>query len=521
MKLSKKQEIADKIWTEEDCNLLVDSVAGSGKTTSILHLVRKTNGLVLMLAFNKSIQLELERKTAEYKHIKTMTLHGLGFLAIRTHIGGHIKVNKGKNYLISKKLREFIPSYFKSLSWKKQVELNHYLNDLNDTARMFMTEDLKEIKTHMRDMGKPNSIILSKKVVPKTKKEITECKRKDTILTVEENYYKITEQILWDLYLYMRNTIRTEIDFLDMIYIPVVMNLDIPLKPEYLSIDECQDLNFCQHKFIDKIISQPQFKKWLAFGDFRQSIYSFAGALSNSFEMFREKENVKEVDLNICYRCAENIITEANNIYPIMKPFRKEKGKVEIYEDYSKVKYEPNSMIICRNQAPLLELFFYLVSQDVSCYLKGEDFISGIINYLKPFKNSLFSRFQNELEDEVAKLKTKTSEQDRIKYYVFSEKLNILQLIRVNLNVGHKYIKEVIPMLEAMFEVREDAITLCTIHKAKGLESDTVYWLHPELIPNKFAVSDDQLKQEENLKYVAVTRAKNKLVIIKEKKEDE
>ena len=54
---------------------------------------------------------------------------------------------------------------------------------------------------------------------------------------------------------------------------------------------------------------------------------------------------------------------------------------------------------------------------------------------------------------------------------------------------------------------RVDSIVLCTIHKAKGLESEIVYVLNENLIPSPMARSEQQLKQEQNLKYVARTRA--------------
>jgi superfamily I DNA/RNA helicase len=57
-------------------------------------------------------------------------------------------------------------------------------------------------------------------------------------------------------------------------------------------------------------------------------------------------------------------------------------------------------------------------------------------------------------------------------------------------------------------------VCLSTIHKSKGLENETVHILCPELIPSKFAVQDWELKQEENLRYVAITRAKSKLIYL-------
>ena len=57
----------------------------------------------------------------------------------------------------------------------------------------------------------------------------------------------------------------------------------------------------------------------------------------------------------------------------------------------------------------------------------------------------------------------------------------------------------------------EDTITLCTIHKSKGLEADYVYILNEFLIPSPFSKSAEQRQQENNLKYVARTRAKKGL----------
>ena len=80
-----------------------------------------------------------------------------------------------------------------------------------------------------------------------------------------------------------------------------------------------------------------------------------------------------------------------------------------------------------------------------------------------------------------------------------------------------KTIKELLSQFENIFKTRKNSIVLCTIHKAKGLECDTVYFLEPGLIPSKFATTEEQLIQEENLRYVAVTRAKEKLIYLKVK----
>ena len=52
-------------------------------------------------------------------------------------------------------------------------------------------------------------------------------------------------------------------------------------------------------------------------------------------------------------------------------------------------------------------------------------------------------------------------------------------------------------------------IMLSTVHKAKGLEADNVYLLATERMPHPFGGSE-----ENNIAYVAITRAKNNLFYV-------
>jgi superfamily I DNA/RNA helicase len=59
-----------------------------------------------------------------------------------------------------------------------------------------------------------------------------------------------------------------------------------------------------------------------------------------------------------------------------------------------------------------------------------------------------------------------------------------------------------------------DPISLNTIHKAKGLEADRVWFLGPSFLPSPWAKAAWELAQERNLAYVAVTRARSELIKI-------
>ncbi|MFT5414820.1 MAG: DNA helicase-2/ATP-dependent DNA helicase PcrA [Gammaproteobacteria bacterium] len=65
--------------------------------------------------------------------------------------------------------------------------------------------------------------------------------------------------------------------------------------------------------------------------------------------------------------------------------------------------------------------------------------------------------------------------------------------------------------------IDEDYLVLSTVHSAKGQEWDTVYVQHfsDGTFPNEFAAGDNKkLEEERRLAYVAMTRAKNRLVLV-------
>ncbi len=69
-------------------------------------------------------------------------------------------------------------------------------------------------------------------------------------------------------------------------------------------------------------------------------------------------------------------------------------------------------------------------------------------------------------------------------------------------------------MIADIFCPKKDAIVLSSIHKSKGLEYDNVFLLRPDLIPSKFAKTEEELRQENNLMFVAITRAKKEFKYI-------
>lgn len=482
-KASKRQKDIFDAWENEDVNLLIEAVAGSGKTTTLLQLLELCKYKTLFLAFNKSIQEEIENKINDrgLKQGKAMTLHSLGLMAIRTAYKKW-KINNNKNFDLIKKLNENEKGIFRKIPWEDRLKLNYTLMDMNDISRLFLTDDIAEIRKHFESM--------------------------DKVMSTQRNI-----DYLWAEFLKLRSASYEqpimEIDFHDMIYVPVLKNLRIPIDPVYLMIDEAQDLNLSQHKLIDNLINQGDIQKWIAVGDRNQSIYGFSGAYSSSFDLFLDNGNVKELPLDICYRCKTKIIDQANEVYDVMEYFKEDEGIVDTIYDSMFIK--DNSMVICRNSKPLIDLYFELLSSGRNVYIKGEDILTGIIRFLKPYGNHTNESAKTEMLYKIEDLEQDKSDAGKIKLYYFKEDYEMFKKLAQHLAVQYETIDSLLNKIKSLFVDKSNAIMLCTIHKSKGLENDVVYILNEALIPSKFAKSEEQKKQEYNLKYVARTRAKNEL----------
>jgi DNA helicase II / ATP-dependent DNA helicase PcrA len=483
---SNRQVAVHNAWDNTDSNLLIEAVAGSGKTTLLLQLLRKCRYRVLFVAFNKSIKTEIQSyiERNDLKQGKAMTMHGLGLLAIRKSYS-KFKLNNSKNYEIVNLVRNSCKDIFDQIRFSDRMKITYMLMDMNDVSRIYMTVNIHEIKERMIAMDRPfyNSPFL----------------RTLWIKTLQ----------IRDMY-YNKNVI--EIDFLDMIYIPVKAGLTIPIAPTYLMIDEAQDLNTVQHKLIDNLISQGDVERFIAVGDRNQSIYGFSGAHESSFDLFKEKDNVTELPLDICYRLPVKVLGEANEVYDVMTGFKTDEGTVGIIEDPYLIKDE--SMVVCRNSSPLFSLYFQLMAFEKRVYIKGSDVLGRLKSFIRPFKRNRIDYIIRESYLRVEEIKTKEDATDHEKFEAFrlEENINVLKhmLTFAFISNGDKG-EDLLNKVDSLFQEEEGGIILCTIHKSKGLEADVVYILNEHLIPSKHANSAQQQKQEMNLKYVARTRARKEL----------
>lgn len=480
---SKYQQAIFDAYTSSNSNIVVNAAPGSGKTTTILQVLKLTpkSKNVIFLAFNKSIVQELAERVPE--GIEVSTLHSLGMKSLARHYRGRLDIQAGKTVKIAKELA-------KRNRWQiAQEEEARYLytiSDLVDVYRLAMANGIEEL----RELAAKHDIFTFN----------GECEKAMEVITYLNHY----------------NSNRTPlkgnrmIDFTDMIYIPATQNVQMNQYDEVF-VDECQDLNQAQQIIVEKITKSTG--RTICVGDKYQSIYSFMGADVESFEKLSKKPNTICLPLSVTYRCAQKIVDIANQVYNNVEaaPNAKE-GEVR---DGLISEAQDGDFVLCRNTAPLITVFYHFIGQGQKCHIKGKQLGKNLISMMKKLRSLSLNEALAELRGNLAQVAMELSQKgvqnvtSHPRYINHEEKISVIE------EVAKRYstTQQVITALENIFSDTETSgITLSTIHKSKGLEADRVFIIRRDLMPSKRATQPWQQEQERNLKYVAYTRAKSALV---------
>ena len=475
MEYSIYQKLIFSFVKHSENNAAVEAVAGSGKTTTAVHAMKSVPAYMdtLFAAFNKSIVEELERRVPDGVSVRTM--HSLGWSGIKRHFGSA--------ELIDRKSMNHAEKLFGNLKSNKWFW--GYMNNL----------------TKLADIVRQN-VEFDEYIV----EEAMDKHGFNTVTGDEpEHVVRLIKSMMED----------TEVfDFTDMIFIPAAMpEIRLP-KFDFIFVDELQDLNRAQQLLIERMLDKKS--RNIGWGDSRQAIYGFRGSDEQSFRRFLDIPNTSSLPLSICYRCGKSIVEEAKKIVPQIEFFEGQQDGIVRTGEVSEI--SNGDWVICRNTKPLVILAFVLISEGKKARIKGKEIGESIIGLLQSVNVNIQSvaiRLLKAKRDQLLLNYRDHYKMDKPelhpKVISLEENIGVIEFLFDRLGGD---VRRVIAFLRDTFSDEHSDIYLSTIHKAKGLENDRVFFLRPDLIPSRFAVNQWQKDQEENLRYVAITRAKKELIYV-------
>jgi DNA helicase-2/ATP-dependent DNA helicase PcrA len=328
---------------------------------------------------------------------------------------------------------------------------------------------------------------------------------------------EIAERILRD-----SNEQLDIIDFDDMLYLALLKNVHFD-KWNYIMLDEAQDTNGVQRELLKRMLALPPNGRLIAVGDSYQSIYGFRGASAEAMEELADDFTCESFPLSVSYRCAQEVVLETNREIPgsIDAHPTAPIGSVEKLNDYDLENFDSTSAILCRVTAPLVTLAFGFIKRNTGVRILGREIGAGLVALVKKMNTRdvdvLSDKLRNWRAREVGKALNRGHESAAA---AIDDKYSCLMVFIDQLNEDERTVDELIRRIESLFsDNNRGLLTLCSVHKAKGLEWPTVFILdRDEYMPSKWAKQEWQRKQETNLIYVAITRAKLHLRYIKSDK---
>jgi DNA helicase II / ATP-dependent DNA helicase PcrA len=479
---------------------VVEAVAGSGKTTTILEGLKYTpkHVAVAFVAFDRRIALELQSRSPSHVHVST--LHSLGLKNIRDHFG-KVKVENRKQWLI-----------FNLITKGQQSE--HISNEIMDEYQANVSFTRAERETLQENAVLVNNLVSMCKatLLDPTPENL------DWIYDrYGHNTNGDTELIFRAVAIAFRISVRlieTVIDFDDMIYAPAVGIVKCE-KFDFLFVDEAQDLNKSQIEFVLNSITETG--RIIAVGDRAQSIYGFRGADTEAIPNLITALDAVSLPLSICYRCPPNHIEMAQGLVPTIQPFDgKDDGVIEHISFGDMLEsVKPGDLIMCRTNAPLVAPAFELIRRGIKAVVLGRDIGKGLAVLVKKVQkrntsNNLLELLHDmsEYRDmEVAKL---MASKKGYRAARLDDQIETIIALASNCNT----IPALITRIDQVFDDRVQGVVFSSVHKAKGTEAERVFILRPDLMPHPMAGADWEKAQEVNVEYVALTRSKSELYFV-------
>lgn len=539
-----QQDILDFFLNNPQSNMLVNALAGSGKSTTACMLSEHSKTSDLYIAFNASVVEEFKKKIKNPK-TKVMTMHSLAYSIMLYNVEQESKDSGEKpkgfgsqrskrtvsldNFKPHKILDEEITKrYGRYIEFAKRVFLKDNYVNLYNLCRLTLTDmsSNKDVSRLIND----HVLFLYYGDEGYSAPDISEITSTLKILDTKSKQQFETQGV---------------IDFTDMLWITFNKlkydNWEVPYWALYTNIycDEVQDFSNIQLNFL-KFIKRTK-GRYVFIGDFHQAIYNFAGANAQAFNQIPKMfAPVKTFDLPICYRCAKSHLSRVNREYgiPILPCDDAPMGFVKTIDKNKISEYaKAGDMVISRKNKWIAEVVLDLARNGTPIFIEDKEMVGAIkrqilsskctsVGTLEKFLQKVISNYNKKLFEIVSKnareggheeehLEAVAEANSKIDNTSFL--LEILEGYLEN-HASSDSVSKFSNFIDKLLNTTPspNCVRLCSIHKAKGLEATNVFVLNEAKINYDFRNSKEQNIQEKNLSYIATTRAKEGLYLVKE-----
>jgi superfamily I DNA/RNA helicase len=477
-------------WVD-DCqgSAIVNAVAGSGKTTTLVHGLDLMPGDRFFGAYNKAIADEIARRAPQERSMNVGTFHSMGNRAWRSVANPKLDANKVRNIFREASDRHVQYKPFEGavcnlVSLAKQAGLGALVHASNENwVELVNHFGIEPPATYAGGEGEAFEIML--KLASKTMKK-----------SIETN-----DEI---------------IDFDDMIFAPIYHDVPFP-EFDWVLVDEAQDTN-ATRRYMALRMLKPN-GRLVAVGDPHQAIYGFTGADSDALDLIAEPTNALWLPLTVTYRCPKSVVVYAQQwVSHIQAHDSAPEGEVIEAKDDTplEVLVKPGDAVLCRFTAPLVTKAYTFIAAGIPARIEGREIGDGLKALATRWKTDSLSQLEGYLTAYCGResIKFIAKGQDS-RAAALQDKVDCLMVLCAKIKEGNRHagVESLLSQIDKLFGPQAGpAVTFSTIHKSKGREWDRVVWLTTK--PSPWAKQDWQKQQEDNLCYVAATRAKQTLVLL-------
>jgi hypothetical protein len=311
---------------------------------------------------------------------------------------------------------------------------------------------------------------------------------------------------------------QNRISFNDQLWLPMVMGWAHPMY-DLVVVDECQDMNIPQLLMARKALRQGG--RMCVIGDDFQAIFWFRGAASDGIDMMKRDLDAAELGLTVTRRCPKSVVRLAQRIvHDYQAAPDAPEGVVETVRESSIVATaRPGDAILSRINAPLMSLCLQLLRRGTPARIEGKDIGKQLLGVIDRIKARSVPDFMGKLRAWADRQLRRFAKSKHFKQKADSiaDTVEMLEAMAE----GAANMAEISSRADRLFgdssKDNRPAVVLSSVHRAKGLEWDKVYLLHRTFNRRTSfggkPIDPQQAREEKNIYYVALTRAKRHLVL--------